>query len=267
MLSSSPCSSSVQAGSSSCWTVSAAMSADMPASSVTAMATRQRLDNFGAEIELRLVQDLDGDFSRQQRRHLGGVLRRQLVDDLDVVCNLSMGQPRGRHGRIEVPLLEMVWVSVDSPVGLPIAAGSGELESALRPPLSARYVAGCFDCRLAWLEGFRLRGPIEIGRRFGVEGESSRRCALSKTKIVRTSFRHSTIGIEVHVRDFEIRIDVLHVVVLVPAPRSACSSFSPVLVVDRDGVLRLPDQRRLARLAELRFQRLRHLARAHPCAA
>src|SRR4051794_39488128 len=59
--------------------------------------------------------------------------------------------------------------------------------------------------------------------------------------------RHQRVG------HLEIRVDVLHVVVLV----EQVDQFQQFLagdVVDRDGVLRLPGQRRLARLAEFCFQ-------------
>src|SRR5260370_29512010 len=61
------------------------------------------------------------------------------------------------------------------------------------------------------------------------------------------------------VRYLEIGVDVLHVVVLVEG-LDQLEEFLALLVVDGDRVLRLPHQRRLARLSEFRLQRLGHFA-------
>ena len=61
------------------------------------------------------------------------------------------------------------------------------------------------------------------------------------------------------VRDLEIGVDVLHVVVFVQEV-DQLEQLLAGLVVDRDRVLRLPGQRCLARLAELRLQRLGDVA-------
>ena len=61
------------------------------------------------------------------------------------------------------------------------------------------------------------------------------------------------------VRHLEIRIHVLHVVLIVQRI-DQLQDLLALLVVDRHGVLRLPGERGLARLAELRFQSLRDIA-------
>src|ERR1700730_13309509 len=67
--------------------------------------------------------------------------------------------------------------------------------------------------------------------------------------MLRTHLRHQGVGY------LEIRIDVLHVVMLVKHFHQLEQLFA-LLVVDRDGAVRLPHQSGLARLAELSFQGL-----------
>src|SRR3954466_1642044 len=75
--------------------------------------------------------------------------------------------------------------------------------------------------------------------------------ALTATVLAlkRPGFQHSRAHpADQRVRDLEVGIDVLHVVVLLEGLDQA-QQLLALLVVDRHGVLRLPDQRRLARLA------------------
>ncbi len=62
------------------------------------------------------------------------------------------------------------------------------------------------------------------------------------------------------IRHFKIRVNILHIVMLVEHV-DEFQHLLTLLVVDCHRVLRFPDQRRLARLAEFRFQRLGDVAK------
>src|SRR5258708_30423860 len=70
---------------------------------------------------------------------------------------------------------------------------------------------------------------------------------------LRAQLLHQCVG------DLEIGVDVLHVVVLAERLHQP-QDLLALLVIDRDGALRLPHQGGLARLAEFRLHPLGHVA-------
>ncbi len=144
--SSSPRISSARAGSSNCWTVSAAMSADMPASSVTAMrrgsASMISAPKSSSGLS-RISTETSAGSSASTSAACSG-------DSWLITSTLSATSSWASRAAVMAALKspsEMVWVSVITHLwGCRQRQGRVSLKSALRPPLSANYV----DYRLAW---------------------------------------------------------------------------------------------------------------------
>src|ERR1700692_2445519 len=101
----------------------------------------------------------------------------------------------------------------------------------------------------------RMRTGWRIGGDVLGQGERrSRACEIATDGQSPAHLRHQRVG------NLEIGVDVLDVVVLVQEV-DQLEQLLAALVVDRHGVLRLPGQRRLARFAEFRLQRLGDLAK------
>ena len=109
----------------------------------------------------------------------------------------------------------------------------------------------------------RARHPV--GRRVRRRGGADLRHRL-QCRALYSGVRSETPSAHLlhqRVGHFEIGVDVLHVVAVVER-LDQLQQLLAGFVVDRDGVLRLPQQRRLARLAEFRLQRLGDFVQASP---